>query len=170
MAAPAPASRPEHIRIRHATADDAATIVRMVRELADYEKLADHVRITEADVLRDGFGGRPWFECLLAEVDGEAMGFALFFHNYSTFQGRPGLYLEDLHVTEAARGLGIGRRLMARLAALALERGCPRLDLWALHWNSARDFYERLGFRQMEDWLPYRVDGDALQRLAEDRN
>jgi GNAT superfamily N-acetyltransferase len=159
----------ERVRIRPATAGDAAAIVRLVRELGEYEKLADHVRITEADVLRDGFGERPRFECLLAEVDGEAVAFALFFHNYSTFEGRPGIYLEDLHVTEAARGLGIGQRLMGRLAALALERGCRRLDLWALHWNPAREFYERLGFRHMEDWLPYRVDGDALRRLAEER-
>jgi GNAT superfamily N-acetyltransferase len=158
----------ERVRIRPARAGDAAAIVRLVRELAEYEKLADHVRITEADVLRDGFGERPRFECLLAELDGEAVAFALFFHNYSTFEGRPGIYLEDLHVTEAARGLGIGRRLMGRLAALALERGCRRLELWALHWNPAHDFYERLGFRQMEDWLPYRIDGDALRHLAEE--
>jgi GNAT superfamily N-acetyltransferase len=170
MAAPAQASMQERIRIRPATAGDAATIVRLVRELAEYEKLADHVWITEADVLRDGFGEPPRFECLLAEIDGEAVAFALFFHNYSTFEGRPGIYLEDLHVTEAARGLGIGRRLMGRLAALALERGCRRLELWALHWNPARDFYERLGFRHMQDWLPYRIDGDALRRLAEERN
>jgi GNAT superfamily N-acetyltransferase len=170
MAAPARASTPERVRIRPATAGDAATIVRMVRELADYEKLADQVRITEADVLRDGFGAHARFECLLAEVDGEAVAFALFFHNYSTFEGRPGIYLEDLHVTEAARGLGIGRRLIGRLAALALERGCRRLDLWALHWNPARDFYERLGFRRMDDWLPYRIDGEALRRLAEERD
>jgi GNAT superfamily N-acetyltransferase len=170
MTAPAPASAPERIRIRHATADDAATIVRMVRELAVYEKLADQVRITETDVRRDGFGEHARFECLLAEVDGEAVAFALFFHNYSTFEGRPGIYLEDIHVTEAARGLGIGRQLMTRLAALALERDCRRLDLWALQWNPARDFYERLGFRQLDDWLPYRVDGDALQRLAEERH
>jgi len=169
MVAPTRAWMQERVRIRPATAGDAAAIVRLVRDLAEYEKLADHVRITEADVLRDGFGERPRFECLLAEVDGEVVAFALFFHNYSTFEGRPGIYLEDLHVTEAARGLGIGRRLMGRLAALALERGCRRLDLWALHWNPARDFYERLGFRQMEDWLPYRVDGDALRRLAEER-
>jgi GNAT superfamily N-acetyltransferase len=167
MAAQAEASKPDRLRIRPATRGDAATIVRLVRELAAYEKLADRVRISEADVLRDGFGARPWFECLLAELDGEAVAFALFFHNYSTFEGRPGIYLEDIHVTEAARGLGIGRRLTGRLAALALERGCRRLELSALHWNPARVFYERLGFRQMEDWLPYRIDGHALRRLAE---
>jgi GNAT superfamily N-acetyltransferase len=158
----------ERVRIRPATPRDAATIVRLVRELAAYEKLADRVYISEADVLRDGFGERPWFECLLAELDGGAVAFALFFHNYSTFEGRPGIYLEDIHVTEAARGLGIGRRLMGRLAMLALERGCRRLELSALHWNPARDFYERLGFRPMEDWLPYRIDGHALRRLAEE--
>jgi len=167
MAAQARASKPERVRIRPAMRGDAASIVRLVRELADYEKLAHHVRITEADVLRDGFGERARFECLLAEVDGETVAFALFFHNYSTFEGRSGIYLEDLYVAAAARGLGVGRRLMAKLAALALERGCRRLDLAALHWNPARMFYERLGFRRMEDWLPYRADGDALRRLAE---
>ena len=159
-------SRKERVRIRPATRGDAATIVRLVRDLAEYERLAHGVRISEADVLRDGFGKRPWFECLLAEVDGEAVGFALFFHNYSTFEGRPGIYLEDIHITEAARGLGIGRRLIGALAGLALERGCRRLDLSALHWNPARGFYERLGFHPMAEWVPYRADGDALQRLA----
>ncbi|MGH6943022.1 MAG: GNAT family N-acetyltransferase, partial [Geminicoccaceae bacterium] len=95
-----------------------------------------------------------------------AVGFALFFHNYSTFEGRPGIYLEDVYVAEGARSLGVGRKLMARLAAIAQERGCARLDLGVLHWNPARAFYRRLGFAQMEDWLPYRLTGDRLARLA----
>ena len=156
------------IAIRAATAADAATIVRLVRALAAYENLSDRVRLTEADVLRDGFGARPRFECLLAEVDGKAVGFALFFHNYSTFEGRPGIYVEDIFVAEGARGLGVGRRLMARLAAIALERDCRRLDLSVLQWNPARDFYERLGFGHVADWLPYRLTGASLARLAEE--
>jgi GNAT superfamily N-acetyltransferase len=156
--------------IRAATVADAGTIVRLIRALAEFEKLADEVRITEADVLRDGFGERPCFECLLAEVHGEAVGFALFFANYSTFEGRPGIFVEDLYVAETARGLGIGRQLLARLARLAVERGCPRLDLSVLHWNPARGFYDRLGFLHMTDWLAYRLSGAGLTRLAtEDR-
>jgi ribosomal protein S18 acetylase RimI-like enzyme len=154
------------VTIRPAEASDAATIVRLVRELAEFERLAHEVRITEADVLRDGFGERPRFECLLAEVDGAAAGFVLFLHSYSTFEGRHGIYVEDLYVSEAARGLGIGRRLMARLARIAIERDCRRLDLGVLDWNPARGFYDRLGFRHSAGWLPYRLTGDALARLA----
>lgn len=154
------------ITIREANSGDATTIVALIRELAAFEHLEDQVRLAEADVVRDGFGERPYFECLIAAVDGEPAGFALYFHNYSTFEGRPGIYVEDVYVRESARGLGVGRKLMARLAAIALERGCRRLDLWVLHWNPARDFYHRLGFRHMDAWLPYRLDGDALARLA----
>jgi GNAT superfamily N-acetyltransferase len=155
------------ITIRPAEASDAATIVRLVRELAGYEGLLDQVRLSEADVLRDGFGERPRFACLLAEVDGAPAGFALFFEDYSTFEGRPGIFVEDLYVAEAARGLGLGRRLLARLAQIAVERDYRRLDLMVLHWNPARGFYERVGFRAGADWLPYRLSGDALARLAD---
>lgn len=154
------------ITIRPAGSSDAPTIVRLVRELADFEGLLDQVRITEADVLRDGFGEQPRFACLLAEVDGASVGIALYFEDYSTFEGRPGIFVEDLYVTEAARGLGIGQQLLARLACIAVERDYRRLDLMVLHWNPARGFYERLGFRPSADWLPYRLSGDALARLA----
>lgn len=152
--------------IRPAGPDDASTIVRLIRELAAYEKLEDQARATEEDILRDGFGPTPRFECLLAEIDGKAMGFALFFHNYSTFEGRAGLYLEDIYVDPAARGSGLGRALMTRLARIAVERGCARFDFWVLHWNPARGFYHRMGFDHMSDWLPYRLDGPALRKLA----
>jgi len=152
--------------IRPAGPEDAPTIVRLIRELAAYEKLEDQARATEEDILRDGFGPTPRFECLLAEIDGKAMGFALFFHNYSTFEGRAGLYLEDIYVDPAARGSGLGRALMTRLARIAVERGCARFDFWVLHWNPARDFYHRMGFDHMSDWLPYRLDGSALRQLA----
>jgi GNAT superfamily N-acetyltransferase len=154
------------ITIRDAASSDAPTIVRLVRELAAFERLADQVRITEADVLRDGFGERRHFECLLVEVEGTAAGFVLFFYTYSTFEGRPGIYVEDLYLAQPARRLGIGRRLLARLAQIAIERDCRRLDLSVLHWNPARGFYDRLGFRQRADWLPYRLAGEALARLA----
>lgn len=154
--------------IRMAQPEDSATILRLVRALAEFENLLDAVRATEADIRRDGFGPDRRFECLLAEVDGEAVGFALFSLNYSTFEGRAGLYLEDLYVAESARGLGIGRAIMARLARLAGERGYPRLDLSVLNWNPARAFYERLAFNHSAEWLPYRLEGDALRALAQE--
>ena len=126
------------ITIRAAEPSDAATIVRLIRELAAYEDLLDRVRITEADVLRDGFGERRYFECLLAEAGGEPLGLALHRPSYSTFDGRPGLYVEDLFIAERARRLGIGRLLMARLAAIAQRRGCARMSLAVLPWNPAR--------------------------------
>jgi GNAT superfamily N-acetyltransferase len=152
--------------IRAATAADAATIVRLLRALAEYERLLDLAKMDEAAVLRDGFGERRYFECLLAEVAGAAVGVAVFYHTYSTFEGRPELYVEDIFVDAAARGQGIGLALMARLAAVALDRNCFCLDLAVLHWNPAREFYRRLGFRHVEDWLPYRLEGEGLRRLA----
>lgn len=154
--------------VRPATPADAATVVQLIRELAAYEKEpASSVKITEADVLRDGFGERPRFEALLAGKDGRADGLALFFHNYSTWEGRSGIYLEDLFVRESARGQGLGLALIRRLAEIALERGCRRLDFWVLHWNPTRDFYHRLGFKHMEAWLPYRLDRPGIARLAQ---
>ncbi len=152
--------------IRAAQREDAATILRLIRELAEFENMLDHVKASEEDILRDGFGPTPRFECLLAELDGAAVGLALFFHNYSTFEGRAGLYLEDLYVSPAARGAGLGRAIIARLASIAATRGFVRLELGVLHWNPACKFYEKLGFGHMEDWLPYRLDGAALNKLA----
>src|SRR5688572_17033535 len=117
------------VTIREATAADAGTIVRMIRALAEYERLLDRVRIEEADVLRDGFGPRPCFECLLAERAGVTVGFALYMTDYSTFEGRRGIFVEDLFVSDAAGGQGVGRLLLARLAALARERGGASLSL-----------------------------------------
>jgi len=156
------------IVIRQAGPEDSGTIYRLIRQLADYEDLLDEVKAGEADIRRDGFGARPYFECLLVEMAGEAVGFALYFFTYSTFEGRPSLYLEDLFLAERVRGLKLGHRLMARLAALALERNCVRLDLAVLHWNPAREFYHRLGFAEVPDWLSYRLEGKALKDLAED--
>ena len=152
--------------IRVARRSDAAAIVRLIEELATFEKLRDQVKVTVDDILRDGFGEERRFECLLAEDGDRPVAFALFFHNYSTFEGRAGIYLEDIFVTEEQRGRGIGRALVARLAALAVERECPRLDLAVLHWNPARQFYGGLGFVGLEDWRPYRLTGAALAELA----
>jgi enamine deaminase RidA (YjgF/YER057c/UK114 family)/GNAT superfamily N-acetyltransferase len=157
------------VAIRLATPADAALMLDLVRALARFEKQADAVKATVEDILREGFGERPAFECLVAELDGRAAGFAVFFHNYSTWTGRKGLYLEDIFVHEWARGRGVGDAMMRALARLALDRGCGRLDLAVLDWNPARAFYERLGFRHMNEWLPYRIDGAGLRRLAEGR-
>jgi GNAT superfamily N-acetyltransferase len=156
------------IVIRSAGPEDVGTLLQLIRELAEFEKLAHEVRASEADLLREGFGASPRYEALLAEEDGRALGFALYFHNFSTFEGRSGLHLEDVFVRDEARGRGIGRKLMARLAAIAAERDCARLDLSVLHWNPARRFYDRLGMKQMAEWLPYRLAGPGLAQLAEE--
>jgi len=155
------------VAIRAATADDVPTLLRLIRELAAFENAEHQVVATEATLLAEGFGPRPAFEALLAEAEGRAVGFALFFHNFSTWQGRRGLYIEDLYVTPAARGLKVGERLVRACAALALARGCPRLDLQVLDWNPARDFYRRLGLEHQAAWLSYRASGAALNALAE---
>jgi GNAT superfamily N-acetyltransferase len=154
------------IAIRFATAADCGLILRFVRELAAYEKAPEAVVATEADLRHHGFGADRQFEALLAFLDGEPAGFALFFPRFSTWLGRPGLFLEDLYVTEQARRHGVGRRLMARLAAIALERGWQRLDFHVLDWNPARGFYARLGAEPLGDWLRYGADEAALRRLA----
>lgn len=154
------------VSIRPATAADVPTLLALIRELAAFEEAEHEVKADEARLLAEGFGARPAFEALLAEQDGGALGFALFFHNFSTWEGRRGLYVEDLYVRPAARRLGVGRRLLAACAAIAAARGCARLDLAVLDWNPARDFYDRLGFARMTAWLPYRLTGEGLRRLA----
>lgn len=155
------------ITIRPARADDAPTILACIRGLAEYERLAHEVTATEAAVRESLFGTHPQAEVLLALDAEEPLGFALFFHNYSTFLARRGLYLEDLFVFPAHRGKGVGRALLARLASAALERGCGRVEWSVLDWNAdAIRFYESLGARAMSEWTVYRVTGDALRRLA----
>lgn len=153
--------------LRFATVDDIGLILDFIRKLADYEKLVDEV-ITDEDQLRQSlFGERRVAEVVIASHDGEPAGFALFFHNFSTFLGRPGIYLEDLFVIPALRGHGIGKILLSYLARLAVERGCGRLEWWVLDWNEpAIRFYERLGAQAMDDWTVYRVAGVALEDLA----
>lgn len=154
------------IRIRFAAADDAGLLLRFIRELAIFERAADAVVATEADLIHHGFGPQPQFEAILAFLDDEPAGAALFHSRFSTWLGRPGLYLEDLYVTEAARGFGVGRQLMARLAAIAIERGWGRIDFHVLDWNPAREFYHRLGVDHIGEWLRYGADEQALLRLA----
>jgi GNAT superfamily N-acetyltransferase len=154
------------IRIRFATAEDAGLLLQLIRELAAFERAPQAVVATEDDLRRHGFGPHQQFEALLAFLDGEPAGFALFHPRFSTWLGRPGVYLEDLFVAEAARGKGVGRRLMTRLAAIAVERGWERIDFQVLDWNPARGFYRRLGIQHLGEWLRYGGDTAALRRLA----
>jgi len=154
------------ITIRPATAKDVPTLLALIRALARYENAEDKVHADEATLRAEGFGERPAFEAIIAYVDDRPAGFGLYFHNFSTWVGRRGLYVEDLFVEEWARGRGLGERLLAELAGIALARGCRRLDLSVLSWNPARAFYERIGLRHLDEWLPYRVEGEGLQALA----
>ena len=155
------------ITIRPATPADVPLIADLIRELAEYEKLAHEVRFDEAVLGAKLFGPRPYAEVVIGDVDGVAQGFALFFHNFSTFEGKPGIYLEDLFVQPQARGAGLGKALLAHLAALVLERDCARLEWSVLDWNEpAIGFYKALGARLMDEWTVMRVDGDALRHLS----
>lgn len=155
------------IGIRDARFEDIDTILAFIRALADYERLAHAVKADRDMLARHLFGPRPMAEALIAEHEGAAVGFALFFHNFSTFEARPGIYLEDLFVLPQARGLGAGKALLARLASLALERDCARLEWSVLDWNApAIAFYRALGAQPMDEWTVQRVDGDALVALS----
>jgi GNAT superfamily N-acetyltransferase len=153
--------------IRTATRADLAQILVFIKALAAYEREPDAVKATEADLLRDGFGPQPYFHCLMAEQDGQPAGFALYFFNYSTWVGRPGLYLEDIFVLPEHRGQGIGKALLARVAAIALEKGCKRLQWEVLDWNTpAIEFYRAMGAEFLDEWRNVRLSGEAMQRLA----
>lgn len=155
------------LEIAPAVPADVPLVLRFVRELADYERLAHQVTATEDDVRRELFGAHPGAEVVIARLDGEPVGMALFFHNFSTFLARRGLYLEDLLVTPAARGRGVGRELLAYLARLAVARGCGRFEWAVLDWNEpAIRFYRALGAEPMEEWTVFRLTGEALAKLA----
>jgi len=154
------------ITLRFATSGDVALLLQLIRELAAYEQAPDAVVATEDDLRRHGFGAERRFEALLAFVDGEPAGFALFYPDFSTWLGRPGLYLEDLYVREWARGRGVGRRLMARVAALAIERDWPALHFNVLDWNPAAGFYHRLGIDARDEWRPFAASAGVLRILA----
>jgi GNAT superfamily N-acetyltransferase len=156
------------LAIRPATPADLPLIAELIRALAEYEKLADEVRFDETVLGEKLFGPRPYAEVLIGEVDGQAQGFALFFHNFSTFEGRPGIYLEDLFVRPEAREGGLGKALLGELARIALQRDCARLEWSVLDWNEPSiGFYKTLGARPMDEWTVMRVDGTALAALAE---
>ena len=156
-----------NIRIVPARENDVPVILGLIRELAAYERLAHEVVATEADIRDALFGARPLAEVVLAIGNDHPVGFALFFHNFSTFRGRPGLYLEDLFVVPGWRGRGVGRHLLLHLARIAVSRHCARMEWSVLHWNDpAIGFYQRLGATVLEEWRICRVTGDALTRLA----
>lgn len=156
------------LRIREAAELDVPLIATLIRELAEYERLLDKVRMTEERLRSALFGSHRYAEVAIAEDrTGQALGFALFFHNFSTFLGLPGIYLEDLFVRPAHRGLGVGRALLQYLARLARDRNCGRLEWSVLDWNeTAIGFYRRLGAQANDGWTVYRLDGEALARLA----
>ncbi|MBE5815264.1 MAG: GNAT family N-acetyltransferase [Clostridiales bacterium] len=156
------------VTYRFATREDTGLILQFIRELAEYEKMLDQVVATEALLAEELFEKRH-AEVLLALADGQAVGFALFFHNFSTFLGRSGIYLEDLYVRPEHRGKGLGKGLLRRLAQLALERGCGRLEWACLNWNRPSiDFYLSTGAQPMEDWTVYRLTGESLARMAKE--
>jgi GNAT superfamily N-acetyltransferase len=164
-------TRPTGLSIAPAESSDVPLILALINELAEYEKLRHESVATEAAIDEALFGLQPRAEAVVARFDGEPAGFALFFHNFSTFLGKPGLYLEDLFVRPAYRGRAIGKSLLSYLAALALQRDCGRFQWQVLDWNRpSRDFYESLGAQADPAWVNYRMTGDALRRLAETGN
>ncbi len=153
--------------IRPATVADVPLIRQFILDLATYEKLAHEMHASEEMLAAALFGARPQAEVVIGEIDGAPQGFALFFHNFSTFEGKPGLYLEVLYVRPEARGAGLGKALLTHLASLAVERGCARFEWAVLDWNEPSiAFYRSMGARPMDDWTVYRVDGAALRALA----
>jgi len=158
------------LTIRSAAASDIPLIQQFIRDLAEYEREPEAAVATQEDLLRDGFGPEPKYRCVIAEWSGEPAGFAFFFYNYSTWQGRPGLYLEDLFVKPSFRGKGIGKALLLHLAKIAVAENCGRFQWQVLDWNTpAIDFYKSLGAEMMSAWLTMRVEGDNLRKLAESK-
>jgi GNAT superfamily N-acetyltransferase len=155
------------VHIRDAEREDVELIYAWIVELADYERARDHVTGTPELLAEAVFGRSPWAEALIAELDGRPAGFALFYPTFSTWECRPGIWLEDLYVPQAQRRAGVGRALLSHLSRLAVQRGCARLEWAALEWNTpALDFYERLGAERLEEWRVHRLNGDALERVA----
>lgn len=155
------------IIIRSATPDDVGTIMGFVRELAMFEKAPEQVTSTEATMHEALFGSRPAAEAIIAQLGGDVVGMAVFYHNFSTWTGVRGIWLDDLYVTPAARGSGAGRALLSHLAGIAVDRGCARFEWWVLDWNvRAIEFYRKVGAEPMDEWTAQRMSGDALLRLA----
>ncbi|EKQ57006.1 MULTISPECIES: GNAT family N-acetyltransferase [unclassified Clostridium] len=159
-------TRINNFKIRFAKEDDTKLILEFIRELADYEKLLSEVIATE-EIIYDSLFIRKKAEVVIGEYDGKPVGFALFFHNFSTFLGKPGIYLEDLYIKPEFRKLGLGKIMLTFLGKLAIERDCGRLEWWCIDWNeSAIDFYKKMGAKQMDEWTVYRVDNEVLSNLS----
>lgn len=155
-----------YLTFRHAEETDTTLILQFIKELAEYEKMLDEVVATE-DMLKEWLFDKKKAEVIFAVVDGREIGFALFFHNFSTFLGRAGIYLEDLYVKPEYRGYGYGKLILKKLAEIAMERGCGRLEWWCLNWNQPSiDFYLSLGAEPMKDWTVFRIAGDTLKNMA----
>ena len=153
------------VSFREANEKDIPLIQQFIIELAEYEKMADQVVATEETLRKNLFGEKCYAEVIFALADGKEKGFVLFFHNYSTFLGKPGIYIEDLYVRPEYRGKGIGKKLLGKIAQLAEERDCGRVEWWVLNWNPARKFYESIGAKSMDEWTVYRLAGDNLKEL-----
>ncbi|HER43289.1 MAG TPA: GNAT family N-acetyltransferase [Candidatus Eisenbacteria bacterium] len=160
-------SREVSIRIREAGIEDVPVIMRFIRDIAEFENLSDEVVADEETIAESLFGEERSARVILADVDGEAAGFAVYFYNFSTFVGRPGIYLEDIFVSKDKRGIGVGGEMMRHLARIARAGKCARMDWAVLDWNPARAFYEMLGAEPLEDWVLYRISGERLERLAD---
>jgi GNAT superfamily N-acetyltransferase len=156
----------DEIRIREASESDVPVILGFIGEIAEFERLSDEVEATGDIISRALFGEKPEAKVILAEIDGEPAGYAVYFNNFSTFVGRPGIYIEDIYVSEDKRGLGIGEAMMRYLARMARRQGFRRMEWAVLKWNPARTFYEGLGAEPLEDWVLYRLSGEALDRLG----
>jgi GNAT superfamily N-acetyltransferase len=158
------------LQIRSATPEDIPQILAFIREFAEYERAPEQAIAKGEDLMRDGWGKEPKFRVVIAEWQGTPAGFALFFYNYSTWQGQPGLYLEDLFVRPAFRGKGVGKALLLHLAQIAVRENCGRFQWQVLDWNTpAIDFYKSLGARVLDEWLTMRVEGEALERLGKSK-
>ncbi|HRP01099.1 MAG TPA: GNAT family N-acetyltransferase [Candidatus Kapabacteria bacterium] len=157
------------INIRAAEAKDTGIILSLIKELAEYENLSDSVVATEESILKYAFVPNPLIHILIAEYNNEIAGFALYYYNFSTFVGKPGIYLEDVFIKEVFRGYGIGKLLLQRIAQITIESNFGRFEWSVLNWNPARKFYEHLGAKALEEWKTYRIDGNELRKLAENK-
>jgi GNAT superfamily N-acetyltransferase len=157
----------KNLNIRFAEPADTPLILRFIKELAAYEKLAHEVVATKEILDETLFGEKSYAEVIIAEYHGQPVGYTLFFHNFSTFLGRPGIYIEDIYVTPEYRGKGIGKALLNYCAMLARKRKCGRMEWWVLKWNPARDFYEKIGAEAMDEWVVYRLTGESMEKMAE---
>ncbi|HEY1096163.1 MAG TPA: GNAT family N-acetyltransferase [Alphaproteobacteria bacterium] len=153
--------------MRDAQDGDAGLILQFIKELAEYEKLSDAVTATETEIANTFFGANPRVHALIAEQDGVPVGFAVYFYNYSTFQGKYGIYIEDVYVREDYRGAGIGKQFFQALSQKALDEDCGRVQWWVLNWNKPSiDFYHKLGATPMDEWTVFRMEGDVIARVA----